>query len=160
MEKIKALRRRMLGRWRLFILRMGGANIRAGADFFCARHVYVTRKHKVRLGKNVFLGRYVHIASHLDVGDDVMIASQVSFVGGDHRVDGIGDVPMKDAGVEGWKKTVIHNNVWIGHGAIVMAGVTINSGAVVAAGTTVTKDVEENTIVSGVAGKILRKRKL
>jgi len=159
-DKLKSIRRYLLGNFRLFILRINGSSIKTGSKFFCARHVFITRKHWVKAGNNVFLGRYVHIASNLIIGNDVMIASQVSFVGGDHRIDEIGNTPMKDAGIEGWKTTRIGNNVWIGHGSIILAGINIADGAVVAAGSVVTKDVAENSIVAGNYAKEIRKRKL
>jgi phosphonate metabolism protein (transferase hexapeptide repeat family) len=47
-------------------------------------------------------------------------------------------------------RVVIGHDVWIGHGAIVLPGVSIGHGAVVAAGAVVTKDVEPYAIVAGV----------
>lgn len=52
----------------------------------------------------------------------------------------------------------IGNDVWIGHGAIVLPGVTIGDGAVIAAGAIVTKDVAPYTIVGGVPAKTIRLR--
>ena len=52
---------------------------------------------------------------------------------------------------------VIGNDVWIGHGAILMAGVTVGDGAVVAAGAIVTKDVAPYSIVAGVPAKIIKR---
>lgn len=45
--------------------------------------------------------------------------------------------------------TTIGNDVWIGHGAQIMAGVTIGDGAVVAAGAVVAKDVPPYAVVAG-----------
>lgn len=50
-------------------------------------------------------------------------------------------------------KVVINDNVFIGHGAIVLPGVTIGPNAVVAAGCVVSKDVAENSIVAGVPAR-------
>lgn len=45
--------------------------------------------------------------------------------------------------------TTIGNDVWIGHGAYVAAGVTIGDGAIVAAHAVVTKDVPPYAVVAG-----------
>ncbi|WP_156180383.1 CatB-related O-acetyltransferase [Rufibacter radiotolerans] len=47
------------------------------------------------------------------------------------------------------QRTVIGNDVWIGHGAMVLPGVTIGDGAIIAAGSVVTKDVPPYAIVGG-----------
>ncbi len=52
----------------------------------------------------------------------------------------------------------IGNDVWIGHGAVILAGVTIGDGAVVAAGAVVTKDVEPYSVVGGVPAKFIKNR--
>lgn len=53
---------------------------------------------------------------------------------------------------------IIQNDVWIGHGATIMAGVTLHNGCVVAAGAVVTKDVPPYTIVGGNPARVLRRR--
>lgn len=53
---------------------------------------------------------------------------------------------------------VIENDVWIGHGAKIMDGVTIGNGAIIAAGAIVTKNVPEYAIVGGVPAKLIRYR--
>ena len=55
-------------------------------------------------------------------------------------------------------KTVIGNDVWVGAGAQIMAGVTVGDGAIVAAGAVVVKDVPPYSIVGGVPARVLRYR--
>jgi serine acetyltransferase len=52
----------------------------------------------------------------------------------------------------------IGHDVWIGHGAIVLAGRSIGTGAVVAGGAVVTKDVAPYTIVAGNPARPIRRR--
>jgi phosphonate metabolism protein (transferase hexapeptide repeat family) len=52
----------------------------------------------------------------------------------------------------------IGDDVWIGHGAIVLPGRSIGTGAVVAAGAIVTKDVPAYTIVGGNPARPIKRR--
>lgn len=56
------------------------------------------------------------------------------------------------------KKTVIKNDVWVGQGVIINAGVTIENGAIIGAGSVVTKNVPAYAIVGGNPAKIIRYR--
>lgn len=47
------------------------------------------------------------------------------------------------------KITTIGNDVWIGHGAMISAGVTVGDGAIIAANAVVTKDVLPYAVVAG-----------
>lgn len=55
-------------------------------------------------------------------------------------------------------KITIGNDVWIGHGVIVVGNVTIGNGAILAAGSVVTKDVKPYTVIAGVPAKEIKKR--
>ena len=53
---------------------------------------------------------------------------------------------------------LIGNDVWIGYGATILAGVKIGDGAIIAAGAVVNKDVEPYEIVGGVPAKRINMR--
>jgi acetyltransferase-like isoleucine patch superfamily enzyme len=53
---------------------------------------------------------------------------------------------------------VIEDDVWVGAGSIILAGVKIGKGAIIAAGSVVNNDVEPYTIVGGVPAKLLKRR--
>ncbi|MDG4883925.1 CatB-related O-acetyltransferase [Mesorhizobium sp. WSM4884] len=52
----------------------------------------------------------------------------------------------------------IGNDVWIGHGAIILPGVKVGDGAVVGAGAVVTRDVPSYAIVGGSPARLIRYR--
>lgn len=56
------------------------------------------------------------------------------------------------------KPVTVGNDVWIGHGAVVMPGVAIGDGAVVGANAVVTHDVAPYEVVAGVPARPLRMR--
>jgi phosphonate metabolism protein (transferase hexapeptide repeat family) len=60
-----------------------------------------------------------------------------------------------------WRRAhpcTIGHDVWIGHAAVILPGVSIGIGAVVGAGAVVTHDVEPYQVVAGVPARLLRYR--
>lgn len=102
----------------------------------------------------------------LIVGSFCSIANDVSFMmRGDHWVDRVSTFPLhrisrrkeaEDTFSRG--RIVVGHDVWIGRGAIVMAGVTIGNGAVIGAATVVTKDVPAYAVFAGNPGQVVKFR--
>jgi phosphonate metabolism protein (transferase hexapeptide repeat family) len=66
-----------------------------------------------------------------------------------------------DEEVFNWRKqyrVVIGPDVWIGHGAILMPGVSVGTGAIIGSGSVVTKNVADYTIVAGNPARMIRRR--
>ena len=53
---------------------------------------------------------------------------------------------------------IIEDDVWIGAGSIILAGIKVGRGSVIAAGSVVTKNVDEKSIVGGIPAKLIKKR--
>lgn len=117
------------------------------------------KRHSISVGDYVFIGVKAHIYANVQIGHFVMISSYFAVVGGDHKFDIVG-VPTRFTGRAGLGEllTVIEDDVWIGHGCIIIAGVKIGRGAIIGAGSVVTKDVPPYAIVAGVPAKLLRYR--
>ncbi len=112
---------------------------------------------KVSLGRRCYIGRYSYLDGDITIGDFTMLASHVAVVGGDHAYLQK-DTLMIDGGREHWRPTVIGSDVWVGHGAIILNGLTIGDGALVAAGSVVVKDVAPYTIVAGNPARFIKNR--
>ena len=112
----------------------------------------------ISIGQRVQFGQHCQILCDIELGSYILIANNVSFVGRDDHSTGFVEKTIWDSGRGDSKKTYVGNDVWIGHGAIIIAGVTIGDGAVVAAGSVVTKDVESCTIVGGNPARKIKDR--
>lgn len=112
----------------------------------------------VTLGSNVQFGKDCKVASSLVIGDYVLMAGRVCFVGGDdHRFDNPKSLIWR--GRRGTTAaTIIGDDVWIGHQAIIVGPVKIGSGAIVGAGAVVTHDVPACEIWGGVPAKKIKDR--
>lgn len=112
---------------------------------------------------NVF--NYGSSEEHLFIGNYVSIADNVCFIlGGNHPYSGFSTYPFKvvffghkaEAMTKG--PIIIEDDVWIGHGSIILSGVKIGQGAIVAAGSVVTKNVPIYSIVGGNPATVIKYR--
>lgn len=110
------------------------------------------------LGDNVQLGPHCHISCDIHFGNYILCAAYVSFVGKNEHLFDIPGSTIWDSPKGNDSVTIVGNDVWIGHGAIIIGGVKIGDGAVVAAGSVVTKDVPCMSIVGGNPAKVLKYR--
>ncbi len=121
--------------------------------------IIIWSPHKdISFGDKVQFGKGCIINCDISFGNSILVAQNVSFIGkDDHTIYNVG-VTMWDSPRGDSFKTYIDDDVWIGHGAIVVAGVRIGRGSVIAAGSVVVKDVEPYTIVGGNPAKLLKYR--
>ena len=112
----------------------------------------------VSLGSHVQFGPHCVIQCDIAFGHHVLMASSVAFVGRDDHVTDIPGQYVWNSGRSDKYKTHVGNDVWIGHGAVIISGVTIGDGAIVAAGAVVTKDVPPCTIVGGNPARVIKDR--
>lgn len=106
----------------------------------------------------------------LIIGKFCQIAHGVTFItsSANHQYNGFSSYPFAVFGQD-WsssyipnypapQNTIIENDVWIGHEATIMPGITIESGVIIGAKAVVTKNVPAYCIVAGNPAKIIRKR--
>ncbi len=121
--------------------------LRQSKNIVIGENCLINHNNVLQAGKKnakILIGNYVH------TGANVMI---IAF---NHAFDTL-DIPIikqdyYDASV------TIEDDVWIGGGAIILAGITIGKGAIIAAGAVVNKDVPAYAIVGGIPAKILKYR--
>lgn len=112
----------------------------------------------VSFGNHVQLGENCLIHCDVHFGNYILMASNVAFVGKDDHITNIPGKTIWNSGRGDRFKTIVGNDVWIGHGAIILAGVNIGHGAIIAAGSVVVKDVEPCTIVGGNPAHFIKNR--
>ena len=123
----------------------------------------------------VTLGKYSYIGNdcfmvNVDIGAFCSIADRVCIGGAGHPIERLSSSPVFHEGnnvlrmnfqtfpYEHTPKTTIENDVWIGIGSIVKAGVVIHNGAVVGAGSVVTHDIPAYEIWAGNPARKIRDR--
>ena len=148
------------------------ASIRDSSIGRCCEILADTSLHTAELGDFSYLGPRC-IVGDATIGKFCAIAAEVRIGAPNHPMDrpsmhrftycpeyysadAVRDHAFFDRRKE--DRAVIGNDVWIGHGVIVLPGVKVGNGAVLAAGAVVTKDVQPYTIVGGIPAKFIRER--
>jgi len=107
---------------------------------------------------NVEIGAFCSIADRVCIGGAGHPIERVSSSPIFHEGDNVLGVNFQSFSYEHTPKTTIENDVWIGLGSIVKAGVTIHNGAVVGAGSVVTHDIPAYEIWAGNPARKIRDR--
>lgn len=132
---------------------------------YCGKHiniqpeVYFGNGATLKIGDRSGLGQHCHIQNiDLTIGEYVMMAHDVQFIGGGHKYDNT-KLPMAKQTTIGRSKLIIGNDVWIGARSTILGNVgTIGTGAIIGAGAVVTKPVPDYAIVAGNPAKIIKYR--
>src|SRR6476646_2646676 len=111
-----------------------GKHIETGDNFFANFNCVFLDCNYIRIGNNVFLGPNVQVyAAH----HPVIAAERIK-------------------GPELASPIVIKDNVWIGGGSIICAGVNIGENTTIGAGSVVVKDIPANVVAVGNPCKVIR----
>ena len=90
--------------------------------------------------------------ARITIGDDVQLGPNVQLLTPTHPVE-------PQARRDKWEAAepiTIGDNVWIGGGAIVLAGVTVGTDSVIGAGAVVTRDVPARTVAVGNPARVIK----
>ncbi|RZS40709.1 maltose O-acetyltransferase [Herbihabitans rhizosphaerae] len=109
----------------------------------------------ITLGRNSFLNYDAILmdCAKITIGDDVSIGPRAQLLTALHPVE---DHELRRQRWETAAPIAIGNNVWLGGGVIVCAGVTIGDNAVIGAGSVVTRDVPPAVLAAGNPCRVIR----
>jgi maltose O-acetyltransferase len=110
---------------------------------------------KIRIGANVAINPDVFLvaAAGITVGDYVVLSARCMLIDTGLELD---DPNPASARPHFGKPIIVKDGVWIGAGAIVLAGVTIGENSVIGAGSVVTRDVPPFTVVAGNPARVIK----
>lgn len=120
-------------------------------------HVYFQYWENLEIGNNVSIHEQCNINAFggVRIGDNVSVSHGVSIVSFNHTWEDA-DTPIKYNPSEPGA-VVIGDDVWVGCGSRILAGVTIGSRVVIAAGAVVTRDCEPNGVYAGVPARLVKR---
>lgn len=112
---------------------------------------------KIQIGAGTYINRYTMLDAHarIELGRDCMVGPHCYITDGNHGI--APGAPVKQQPME-VRPVIIEDEVWIGAGAIVLAGVRLGRGAVIGAGSVVTADVAAGGVALGVPARLRRLR--
>ena len=106
------------------------------------------------------IGRFCSIAAQARVNPGNHPLQRVALSHFTYRSSAYG-LGADDAAFFDWRRghrVVLGNDVWIGHGAIILPNVTIGDGAAIGAGAVVSRDVPAFAVAVGVPARVVRYR--
>jgi maltose O-acetyltransferase len=110
---------------------------------------------QISIGANTFVNYDAVLldCAPIVIGDHVSIGPRAQLLTPLHPIDD------HDARRNGWESALpiaVGDNVWLGGGVIVCAGVTIGDNTVVGAGSVVTRDVPDHVLAAGSPCRVVR----
>lgn len=120
--------------------------------------VTIVNLRRLRVGRHFGCnsGAYINAIGRIEMGDDVLIGSNVTISSGKHPIEGRDTSVFSRPAIP--MQIKFGNDVWIGAGASVLPGVEVAEGTVVGANSVVTKDTESYSVVVGAPARVVRFR--
>ena len=116
--------------------------------------MYCDYGYQLHIGARTFanFGLTALDVARIEIGDDVQFGPNVQLLTPTHPTD----AELRRTKWEAALPITIEDNVWIGGGAIVLAGVVIGENSIVGAGAIVTKNIPPNTLAVGNPARVIR----
>ena len=106
-------------------------------------NVHIGDRARIGAGCNLWCGPS---SGRIVIGTDALFGPNVMITAASYRIhDGspVTKQPMKEADV------ILGHDVWVGYGAVILAGTTVGDGAIIGANAVVRGNVPPNAIISG-----------
>jgi maltose O-acetyltransferase len=139
-ERRRELLRELLGH--------AGAHITIEPPFHCDYGTYIS------IGDGFFMnfGGIILDCSYVRIGDNVQCGPNVQLCAATHPLE----AARRILGPELGAPITIGDNVWLGAGVIVLAGVIIGENTTIGAGSVVTRDIPANVLAAGNPCRVIR----
>ena len=143
------------GAWIRYILLKNLAQ-KLGESVYIGPYVTIKCPENLSIGDNVSIHcfTYIDASGKVTIGKNVSIAHNCSLISFEHTYDEP-SLPIKDNPCR-HEPICIKDDVWLGCGVRILAGVTIYNRSICAAGCVVTKSFTNNVILGGIPAKIIK----
>ena len=110
----------------------------------------------VSIGDRCLIGRGSGIVGHfsIEIGNDVWTGHHVYITDQNHGYEDVTQPISQQSQPE--RPVVIGDGSWLGHGAVVLPGVTIGKHVVIGANSVVTKDIPDFSVAVGSPARVIR----
>ncbi|MDB5288275.1 MAG: hypothetical protein JWR05_3224 [Mucilaginibacter sp.] len=147
----------------------GGKYITIGNNFSCDQRLrldaidnFLGNEYtpEIIIGNDVLIQKDCHIGAinKILIGNNVLLASKVYI--SDHAHGEINSdafkIPPAKRKLFSKGPVIIEDNVWVGEGVVVLAGVTIGENSIIGANAVVTKSIPKNSVAVGNPAKVIR----
>jgi len=111
---------------------------------------------RLHIGSNVSIhtNSWIDAYGFVTIGDNVAIAHNTSVISTNHGW-GVESIPIKENPCSA-SPIVIDDDVWIGCGCRILAGVRIGGRSVIGAGAVVANDIPAHSLALGIPAKVVR----
>lgn len=128
-----------------------------GKEFSIGKNFDIRSPDKFHVGNRIGIGKNFTAECNAEIGDDVLISSNVTFIGNDHKFDD----PLKTIYTQGrfdCPTIILEGDNLLGFGSTIIGPCRIKRGAIIAAGSVVKGEIDSYKIYGGVPAKIIKSR--
>lgn len=108
------------------------------------------------MGDHCSVNPFTIVYGGVHIGSGVRIAAHTVITPSNHQA-GTDDLPLHLAGISR-RPIIIEDNVWVGAGSRILAGVHIARNSIIGAGSVVTRSIPANATVCGVPARVIKQR--